>query len=286
MSHGDRVDAQMPAGLQAIAGSTPRRADRRHGRRNAPLLRACSSIPEVTHTTPGHAHLFSASCARSAAAAVGLESWQHHPRRSSARVRAQVGKGRVLLGLSGGVDSSVVAALLHKAIGDQLVCVFVDHGLLRHGRRRPGDADLRREPRRACDPRQCRAALSFGELKGVADPEAKRKIIGRLFVEVFDEEARARQESTRRGFPRARHDLPGCDRVRRQPRPARRIVIKSHHNVGGLPAHMKHEAGRAAARAVQGRSAPPSASSSACRARWSTATRSRAPASASASSAK
>ncbi len=103
-------------------------------------------------------------------------------------MRAQVGQGKVLLGLSGGVDSSVVAALLHKAIGDQLTCVFVDHGLLRLDE---GDAVMR-ILRKNLGVRVIRvnaAERYFRELEGVADPEAKRKIIGKLFIEVFDEEA-------------------------------------------------------------------------------------------------
>ena len=105
-------------------------------------------------------------------------------------MRAQVGAGKVLLGLSGGVDSSVVAALLHRAIGDQLTCVFVDHGLLRLGEARPGDGTFAAAPGRARDPRRCRGSASSPRSPASADPEAKRKIIGRMFIEVFDEEAR------------------------------------------------------------------------------------------------
>jgi GMP synthase (glutamine-hydrolysing) len=127
-------------------------------------------------------------------------------------VRAQVGGGKVLLGLSGGVDSSVVAALLHKAIGDQLTCVFVDHGLLRH---QEGD-QVMRVFEKNLGVRVIRvnaAERYFHALAGVADPEAKRKIIGRLFIEIFDEEA-ARLEGV--CLPRAGHHLPRRDRVRRQ----------------------------------------------------------------------
>ena len=151
-----------------------------------------------------------------------------------ARVRAQVGSGKVLLGLSGGVDSSVVAALLHKAIGDQLTCVFVDHGLLRLDEGDQVMARVRAQPRRAGHPRGRRRAL-LRALAGVADPEAKRKIIGRLFIEVFDEEA---------------HKLEGVEFLAQGTiypdviesagsKTGKAHVIKSHHNVGGLPEHMK-----------------------------------------------
>ena len=103
-------------------------------------------------------------------------------------VREQVGDGKVLLGLSGGVDSSVVAALLHEAIGDQLVCVFVDHGLLRHNE---GDQVMETfaEHMHINVIRVNAADRFFAALEGVADPEEKRKIIGNLFIDVFDEEA-------------------------------------------------------------------------------------------------
>ena len=151
-----------------------------------------------------------------------------------ARVREQVGSDRVLLGLSGGVDSSVVAALLHKAIGDQLTCVFVDHGLLRH---HEGDQVMAVFARNL-GVRVIRvdaAERFFAALAGVADPEAKRKIIGRLFIEVFDEEA---------------HKLEGVEFLAQGTiypdviesagsKTGKAHVIKSHHNVGGLPEHMK-----------------------------------------------
>jgi GMP synthase (glutamine-hydrolysing) len=151
-----------------------------------------------------------------------------------ARVRAQVGGSKVLLGLSGGVDSSVVAALLHKAIGDQLTCVFVDHGLLRH---HEGDQVMAVFARNL-GVRVIRVDAAdrfFTALTGVADPEAKRKIIGRLFIEVFDEEA---------------HKLEGVEFLAQGTiypdviesagsKTGKAHVIKSHHNVGGLPEHMK-----------------------------------------------
>ncbi len=150
------------------------------------------------------------------------------------RVRAQVGKSRVLLGLSGGVDSSVVAALLHKAIGEQLTCVFVDHGLLRLNE---GD-DVMRIFANNLGVRVIRvnaAERYFTALNGVGDPEAKRKIIGKLFIDVFDEEATRLKdvEFLAQGtiYPDVIESAGG--------KTGKAHVIKSHHNVGGLPAHMK-----------------------------------------------
>jgi GMP synthase (glutamine-hydrolysing) len=150
------------------------------------------------------------------------------------RVRVQVGKGKVLLGLSGGVDSSVVAALLHKAIGDQLVCVFVDTGLLRLNE---GD-DVMRTFADNLGVRVIRVNAEqrfLSALAGVADPEAKRKIIGKTFIDVFDEES---------------HRLAGVEFLAQGTiypdviesagaRTGKAHVIKSHHNVGGLPADMR-----------------------------------------------
>jgi GMP synthase (glutamine-hydrolysing) len=150
------------------------------------------------------------------------------------KVREQVGEGKVLLGLSGGVDSAVVAALLHEAIGDQLVCVFVDHGLLRDDEgvqvmetfaRHLGVNVIRVNA----------AEQFFAALKGVSDPEQKRKIIGAEFIRIFDEEA---------------HKLEGIEWLAQGTiypdviesagsRTGKAHVIKSHHNVGGLPENMR-----------------------------------------------
>jgi GMP synthase (glutamine-hydrolysing) len=150
-----------------------------------------------------------------------------------ARVRAQVGQGKVLLGLSGGVDSSVVAALLHRAIGDQLVCVFVDHGLLRLGE---GDQVMSTFAQHL-GVRVIRVdaeARFLGALAGVTDPEAKRKIIGRQFVEVFDEEA---HKLTSVQFLAQGTIYPDVIESAGA-RTGNAHVIKSHHNVGGLPEKM------------------------------------------------
>jgi GMP synthase (glutamine-hydrolysing) len=151
-----------------------------------------------------------------------------------ARVREQVGSDEVILGLSGGVDSSVVAALLHRAIGAQLTCVFVDTGLLRW---QEGDQVMATmaEHMGVKVIRVNAADRYFKALQGVTDPEAKRKIIGNLFVEIFDEES-ARLENARwlaQGtiYPDVIESAGS--------KTGKAHVIKSHHNVGGLPAHMK-----------------------------------------------
>ena len=106
-----------------------------------------------------------------------------------AQIRAQVGKGRVICGLSGGVDSSVAAVLIHEAIGDQLTCIFVDHGLLRQGEAEEVVTPVPRPLQHPAGPSPTRRELFLDALDGVTDPETKRKTIGRLFIEVFEEEA-------------------------------------------------------------------------------------------------
>jgi len=229
MSHGDHV-SQLPEGFKCIAST-----------RDVPIAGmadesrhyyALQFHPEVTHTTQG-ARIYSSFLHEICGCG---DAWK--PGRiiedAIETVRRQVGSSKVLLGLSGGVDSSVVAALLHEAIGDQLTCVFVDHGLLRH---QEGDQVMKifadhlgvKVIRVDAEERFLR------ELAGVSDPEAKRKIIGRLFVEVFEEES---------------HKLQGIDFLAQGTiypdviesaggKTKKAHVIKSHHNVGGLPERMK-----------------------------------------------
>jgi GMP synthase (glutamine-hydrolysing) len=229
MSHGDRVET-LPAGFVPIAATD-----------NAPLAGmadddrryyALQFHPEVTHTRQGGRILARfvhdiCGCGADWTAGNIVED-------AIARVREQVGKGRVLLGLSGGVDSSVVAALLHEAIGDQLTCVFVDHGLLRLGE---GDQVMATFAQHM-GIRVLRVDAEerfLSALAGVSDPEAKRKIIGGLFIEVFDEEAQRIEEvdflAQGTIYPDVIESAGG--------RTGKAHVIKSHHNVGGLPERMR-----------------------------------------------
>jgi GMP synthase (glutamine-hydrolysing) len=229
MSHGDRVDA-LPEGFVSTATTPtiPFAAMSDERRR----FYGVQFHPEVTHTKQG-ARLLE-RFVREICGSDALWSVGNIIEDAIARVRAQVGKGKVLLGLSGGVDSSVVAALLHRAIGEQLVCVFVDHGLLRLGE---GEQVMRTFAQHL-GVRVIRVdaeARFLSALAGVTDPEAKRKIIGRTFVQVFDEEA---------------HKLSGVEFLAQGTiypdviesagaRTGKAHVIKSHHNVGGLPEKMR-----------------------------------------------
>ncbi len=229
MSHGDRVEV-LPPGFTTSASSfnAPHAAMTDERRR----FYGVQFHPEVTHTRQGGAILerfVREICACEARWTAGniIEDL-------IARVRAQVGAERVLLGLSGGVDSSVVAALLHRAIGPRLTCVFVDHGLLRLGE----GEEVMRTFAASLGVRVVRidaAARFFEALRGQADPEAKRKIIGAQFVRVFEEAARA-QEGTK--FLAQGTIYPDVIESAAA-HTGKAHVIKSHHNVGGLPADLK-----------------------------------------------
>ena len=229
MSHGDKVTA-LPPGFIAIAASD-----------NAPLAAmadeqrrfyAVQFHPEVTHTLQGAEMLRRfvreiAGCEAHWATASIIED-------SVGRIRAQVGGDPVLLGLSGGVDSSVLATLLHRAIGTQLTCVFVDHGLLRLGESDQVMATFA-EHMGVHVIRVDAEGRFLAALAGEADPEKKRKIIGRMFIEVFDEVS-AKLDGVKwlaQGtiYPDVIESAGS--------RTGKAHVIKSHHNVGGLPAHMK-----------------------------------------------
>jgi len=229
MSHGDRV-TDIPPGF-AIAARTES-VDIIAMADEARRWYGVQFHPEVTHTRSGEQML-----RRFAVEICGCDTlWTaaNIIEDQIERVRTQIGEGDVLLGLSGGVDSSVVAALLHQAIGDRLTCVFVDTGLLRW---QEGDQVMAMfaEHMGVKVIRVDAADRYFAALAGVSDPEAKRKIIGRLFIEIFDEEA-ARLENIKwlaQGtiYPDVIESAGS--------RTGKAHVIKSHHNVGGLPEHMK-----------------------------------------------
>ena len=232
MSHGDKVTA-LPPGFKLMA-STPScpiagMADEARG------YYGVQFHPEVTHTVQGRALL-----ERFVLQIAGAKpDWimRDHITDAVEKIRAQVGDEEVILGLSGGVDSSVAAALIHRAIGDQLTCVFVDHGLLRL---HEGDMvmDMFAGKLHARVIRVDASELFLNELAGVADPEAKRKIIGRLFVDVFKAEA-AKLKAGASGHKGATFLAQGTiypDVIESGGAKTKKAVtIKSHHNVGGLP---------------------------------------------------
>lgn len=229
MSHGDKV-TEMPTGFKLMASSE-----------GAPIagiadearqFYAVQFHPEVTHTRQGKRLLERfvtdiCGCARLWTTANIIDD-------SIQRVREQVGQDEVILGLSGGVDSSVVAALLHRAIGKQLTCVFVDTGLLRH---QEGDQVMATFAQHmGVKVIRVNAEQRFlSALAGETDPEKKRKIIGRLFVEIFDEES---QKLSNAKFLAQGTIYPDVIESAGS-KTGKAHVIKSHHNVGGLPENMK-----------------------------------------------
>lgn len=233
MSHGDKV-SEIPPGFKLMAStpSCPIAGIADEARR----FYAVQFHPEVTHTVQGRALL-----ERFVLRICGARpDWvmKDHLAEAVESIRAQVGDEDVILGLSGGVDSSVAAALIHRAIGDRLTCVFVDHGLLRLDE---GDkvmdmfvGKLHAKVVRvdACD-------LFLRELAGVSDPEQKRKIIGRLFVDVFTAEALKRTTpgaSKHKGATFLAQGTIYPDVIESGGAKSKKAVtIKSHHNVGGLP---------------------------------------------------
>ena len=232
MSHGDKV-TQMPAGFKLMA-STPScpiagMADLdRH-------FYAVQFHPEVTHTVQGKALLERFVLDICAAKADWI--MRDHIAEAVQQIRQQVGDEEVILGLSGGVDSSVAAALIHRAIGDKLTCVFVDHGLLRLNE---GDMvmEMFQGKLHARVIRVDASDLFLGQLAGVSDPEKKRKIIGGLFVDVFKAEA-AKLKAGGGGHKGATFLAQGTiypDVIESGGAKSKKAVtIKSHHNVGGLP---------------------------------------------------
>jgi GMP synthase (glutamine-hydrolysing) len=229
MSHGDRI-TQLPAGFEVLAASE-----------NAPYAiiadeaRALYGLmfhPEVVHT-PGGAKLIGNFLHKVAGLGSDWTMAAFHEE-AVARIRAQVGHGRVICGLSGGVDSAVAAVLIHEAIGDQLTCVFVDHGLLREGEAAQV-VQLFRDHYNIPLVHVEAGETFLRALQGVTDPEAKRKTIGRLFIEVFDAEAGKLGGADFLAQGTLYPDV--IESVSATGGPA--VTIKSHHNVGGLPARMK-----------------------------------------------
>jgi GMP synthase (glutamine-hydrolysing) len=228
MSHGDRV-TRLPEGFAAI-GTSP----------NAPIaliadetrkFYAAQFHLEVVHTPQGAAML--RNFVRKIAGCTGDWTMRAFKDEAMEKIRRQVGKGRVICGLSGGVDSAVAAVLLHEAVGDQLTCVFVDHGLLRLAEAEKVVALFRGSyniPLVHVDA----SGTFLNALEGVEDPEDKRKTIGKLFIDVFDAEAKkiGGAEFLAQGtlYPDVIESVSFIG--------GPSVTIKSHHNVGGLPARM------------------------------------------------
>ncbi len=224
MSHGDRVTA-LPPGFEvygtsdgapfAIIGDPDRR------------FWAVQFHPEVHHTPNGARLLQNFT---RLAGFTGDWTMRAYKDEAIRKIREQVGEGKVICGLSGGVDSSVAAVLIHQAIGDRLTCVFVDHGLLREGEADEVVTMFRDHyniPLIAAD----ESDLFLGELEGVSDPEEKRKIIGRLFIDVFEKHAKEAGGAEFLAQGTLYPDVIESVSVSGGPS----VTIKSHHNVGGLP---------------------------------------------------
>jgi GMP synthase (glutamine-hydrolysing) len=232
MSHGDRV-TRLPSDFQAMARS-----------RNSPFaaigdpargLYGLQFHPEVSHTPQGkalvRAFLYKVCGCRGGWTAGNFID------QSTAQLRQQIGAGQVICGLSGGVDSAVTAALLHRAVGDQLTCIFVNNGLMRH-----------REPKQVVQifQKEMQARLVavdateefLSALAGVTDPEAKRKIIGEMFIRIFEAEAR---KLGRVDFLAQGTLYPDVIESATRHQEAGAAKIKTHHNVGGLPDDMEFE---------------------------------------------
>ena len=229
MSHGDRVE-QLPQGFEIVAKSegAPYAIATDEARRFYSMM----FHPEVVHTPDGGKLL--ANFARHICGCSGEWSMAAYRDAKIAEIRAQVGTGKVICGLSGGVDSAVAAVLIHEAIGDQLTCVFVDHGLMRAGEAEQVVGLFRGSfniPLVHVDV----AELFLSGLAGVTDPEAKRKFIGATFVDVFDEEAKKIGGADFLAQGTLYPDV--IESVSFTGGPS--VTIKSHHNVGGLPETMK-----------------------------------------------
>jgi GMP synthase (glutamine-hydrolysing) len=229
MSHGDRVVA-LPEGFRVVATSdgAPYAAIANDEKK----FYGVQFHPEVVHTPHGAALL--KNFTHRVAGCSGDWTMAAFRRQAIERIRAQVGKGRVICGLSGGVDSSVAAVLIHEAIGDQLTCILVDHGLMREGEATQvvelfrGHYNIPLVHRDASD-------MFLTRLEGVTDPETKRKLIGATFIEVFEEEAKKVGGADFLAQGTLYPDV--IESVSFIGGPS--VTIKSHHNVGGLPERMR-----------------------------------------------
>jgi GMP synthase (glutamine-hydrolysing) len=228
MSHGDKITA-LPQGFEPVAVSegSPYAVIANEARR----IYGVQFHPEVAHTPRGA--LILRNFTHKIAGLSGDWTMAAFREEAVARIRAQVGPGRVICGLSGGVDSSVAAVLIHEAIGPQLTCVFVDTGLMRANEAEEV-VTLFRDHYNIPLVHVDAGDIFLGELNGVSDPETKRKIIGRLFVEIFEREA---GKIGGAGFLAQGTLYPDViESVSVKGGPS--VVIKSHHNVGGLPERM------------------------------------------------
>lgn len=229
MSHGDKV-VELPPDFEVMAATDSCPVAGMYN--EAKRFYGVQFHPEVTHTLQGRRifeHFLFDLCGCEA-----LWTAANIVEDAIARVRQQVGKDKVLLGLSGGVDSSVVAALLHQAIGDQLTCVFVDNGLLRKDEgRQVMDMFARNMGVKVI--RADAESRFLSKLEGVTDPEQKRKIIGNTFIEVFDEEGHRIKDVNWLAQGTIYPDVIESAAAKT----GKAHVIKSHHNVGGLPETMK-----------------------------------------------
>jgi GMP synthase (glutamine-hydrolysing) len=229
MSHGDRV-VSLPEGFRVVGTSqgAPFAAIANDEKR----IYAVQFHPEVVHTPDGAKLL--ANFVHKVAGLKGDWSMAAFRDQAIAQIREQVGEGKVICGLSGGVDSSVAAVLIHEAIGEQLTCIFVDHGLLRLGEREQVEEIFRDHyniPLVVNDA----SDLFLGKLAGVDDPERKRKIIGATFIDVFEDEAAKIGGADFLAQGTLYPDV--IESVSFTGGPS--VTIKSHHNVGGLPERMK-----------------------------------------------